>query len=741
MKTEKMKTRIIIKFISTTVIFVLFLGLIIFYRDFAQIAKTKAQGTQNSTSGTGAGIDPYGPGVGAGVNPNSAGTGAGTNPGTGTNPDTGTTGSGTTTSSGGSADQEGGCGEKDTSCKEPNPLTPWQGDVKDSLSESLKQSNITTAWGLTLDFINVIAIFMLLAIAFANILHIDAENWNFKRLIPALVIGLILANFSHLICRAIIDFAAMLMNFFVPKNETMNVSFNLIIGMWSDLIQNPIGGALGIAAIVGFMFLGLGCAAIVVAFILLFLPAIIILILFLMLAVRVYVIWFLVIVSPIAFFTIMFSVFQKQIEWWWKWFFQWVFMGPIVYFMIYIAEGFARSDMFQNAGGTLPCFDPTAGEQVSGLSKYLFVNALLVLAIIIPYMMGKQIFAPLWKYFGQYAAKAGGGLLLGAGTGATKLLGKGLKATRIPVVSHLGGLMEKQINPMYLPGAIGGLAKSYKEAQEKKIQADWTTSLRKNPVARFLIGEGLDNMSTQKVLEGREQGRLRGWNAEDLVRWMNTGVEKGDREKRAQGVNWLQAMAGDSGRPEEQRKAKQALMALRVHESDVSNPLDIDKLAGVAQRSGGLKTLREEDKTSPDFGKFKGFEARKPIRQTPKERKRLDRLWGRNPLQPTMEQAHPVQVMNPSAPPPPAPRPPRPRRGPTPPPPPPPRPPRPRPPGAGPTPHPGAGPGAGPPPVGPPPAGGGFGTPAPGGPATPHGGPATPPGGAPPGGTPPVPPP
>jgi hypothetical protein len=613
------------------------------------------------------------------------------------------------------------------------------------LSETLKQSNITTAWGLTLDFINVIAIFVLLAIAFANILHLDAENWNFKRMIPALVIGLILANFSHLLCRAIIDFAAMLMNFFVPKNETMNVSFNLMIGMWSGLIQTPLIGAAGIAAVVVFMFTPLGCAAIVIAAILLFLPAIIIFILFLILAVRVYVIWFLVIVSPIAFFLIMFSSFQKQIQWWWTWFFQWVFMGPIVYFMIYIAEGFARSDMFQSSGGTLPCFDPTSGQQVDGFTKYLFVNALLVLAIIIPYMLGKSVFAPLWKYFGQYAAKAGGGLLLGAGTGLTHRAGKLLQKSKIPGLTHIGKGMEDQYNPMHVPGAVSGFLEDYGKAQSKATQADMTTKLRQNPVARLLIGEGLDNMSTGKIIEGRDPAKLKSWDTDQLVDWMNAGLETGDREKMAQGVNWLQAMSVDGARPEEQRKAKQALNALGVRGSDVASPLNVDKLVGVAKKSGGLygqhNVAIRTGGRNPDN------------RRTVAQKTRASQMLTANPdagfvannrrvrphnasLAPNIHQAHPVQVMNPNQPPAAAPPPGPPPAGPpppTPPPPPPPRTPRPRPPGAGPTPHPGAaGPGAGPPAFNPPPAGGGGpGAPAPGGP----------PGGAPPGGTPPVPPP
>lgn len=388
-------------------------------------------------------------------------------------------------STGGSADQEGGCEGEDTSCPRPNTLTPWAGDVKDSLSKSLKQSNITTAWGLTLDFINVIAIFALLAIAFANILHLDVETWDFKRMIPALVIALILANFSHLLSRAIIDFAAMLMNFFVPKNETMNVSFNLMTGMFSGFIQNPLNayGAAGIAAFVVFMFTPVGYAAIVIAFLILFLPAVIILILFLLLAVRVYVIWFLVIVSPIAFFAIMFSVFQKQIQWWWTWFFSWVFMGPIVYFMIYIAEGFARSDMFQDSGGTLPCFDPTAGQQVGGFTKYLFVNALLVLAIIIPFMLGKSVFLPLWKYFGKYAAMGAGIGVSAGGTLATQKLGKGVSwaGKKIPgkagaLVGKLGKGMEDAIAPhILIPAAQGYLEERGKArvgAAAKQIQKE-----------------------------------------------------------------------------------------------------------------------------------------------------------------------------------------------------------------------------------------------------------------------------
>ena len=228
------------KIISALTIIILLFGLVSIYKDLTETTKTKAQGTQNSGSGKGIGVDPNGPGVGVGVNPNSTGTGVGTDPNNTNN--TGTTA--TTDSTG--TDQ---CGAKiDCSEKEPE-FKPYITRTKDeTISESLKQGNIATAWALSLDLVNVLAIFVLLAIAFANILHLgERDSFSYKRMIPAFVVGLIAANLSHLISRAIIDFAGMLMNFFVPKEQAVDTVYNIIIGMFSGWFGNTSGAEWGLA--------------------------------------------------------------------------------------------------------------------------------------------------------------------------------------------------------------------------------------------------------------------------------------------------------------------------------------------------------------------------------------------------------------------------------------------------------------------------------------------------------------
>ena len=79
---------------------------------------------------------------------------------------------------------------------------------------------------------------------------------------------------------------------------------------------------------------------------------------------------------------------------------------------------------------------------------------------------------------------------------------------------------------------------------------------------------------------------------------------------------------------------------MKVHESEVSNPYKMQPLVDVAQRSGGLKMLRDDE------GNFRGFRANnRRIEQSKNFHK-----WGSNPLEPTMEQAHLVRVMNPNEP-------------------------------------------------------------------------------------------
>lgn len=423
-------------------------------------------------------------------------------------PASGLTTSNTTGTTATSTGSTTGC-QNDPTCPPPHtPATVQILPVKHTVSESLKQGNIATAWALSLDVVNVLAIFMLLAIAFANILHIgEREMFSFKRMIPAFVIGLILANFSHLICRAIIDFAGMLMNFFVPKEQAANVVYNIYIGMFGGWTGAAVMGAAGIGGFV-LIFFPLttlaGCGIIILATLILGFPIVITAVLWFLLAIRTYILWLLVILSPIAFFGMFFDPLKKTIGMWWTWFLKWTFMGPIAYFFIYLAEGFARDTSTNNS--VAGCIDLSNADQVGGFTKYLIVNALLIMAIYIPYVLGDKLMAG-WAGFGKFLG--GMGLWAGAGTGAA---GARLIGQHTPLKA-----LKKIQSPVTLPALPKGWENSGTGMLWQKIrEADTSATMRRIRGGisgnEFLGGltEELDDEAAMQGMNDASRGPWRG---------------------------------------------------------------------------------------------------------------------------------------------------------------------------------------------------------------------------------------
>lgn len=512
---------------------------------------------------------------------------------------------------------------------EPSPpvITPH---TEETLSQQLKKSNIATAWAFALDVVNVLAIFILLAIAFANILHLgERGSFSFKRMIPALVIGLIAANFSHLICRAIVDFAAMLMAYFIPPAEAGNVVYQIIIGMfngWHNIAITLAAG--GIAAVVGSLLIpGLGCGLLVLVVVLLALPVIIMIILWFLLYVRTFIIWFLVIVSPIAFFGMFFDPLKKTVMMWWNWFLQWTFMGPIAYFIIYITVGFARNENILPSGA-YPCLTQESLNQVGGFTKYLFVNAMLILAVYIPIALGGKLMSG-WAGFGKFLG--GLGLWAGAGTGAAGLRNLG------NITKHEG--LQKIQNPLTLPALprgmenspVGMLWQKKREADVGNLSTNLKTSLTSGGVVGSLKGYfgGADNMTREDLLKFDHTT----WQAEGLVDFMNTGIKNGSRDKMAKGLRGLYLMSMDGRRQEEQKAAKAALDAIKIRSADISDPTNIGKLVEIARGTAGLEVKKRDVNSNAiefkangnpkESGKFR--ELGPNLRPEPEEKEKWER--------------------------------------------------------------------------------------------------------------------
>lgn len=225
----------------------------------------------------------------------------------------------------------------------------WQCET---LAQCVSSGPIVTAWRIVLGMVNSLAILGLIFIALANMLRVNLETYHIRRLLPGLIIGIILANFSHLICRIFIDFASVLTYWMwtLPGQPINGEDIARVFGFGSLIAQGF--GAAGVIAIVSLFLTGsisgpfgivMGIIGILMGLFLFLFPILLILFLALLLYGRVYVIWFLVIISPLAFFSLVFTPLQSVWKFWWGWWLKWLFLAPIAFFILAIAVIIART--------------------------------------------------------------------------------------------------------------------------------------------------------------------------------------------------------------------------------------------------------------------------------------------------------------------------------------------------------------------------------------------------------------
>ena len=261
-----------------------------------------------------------------------------------------------------------------------------------------KTTWIFDIWNWSLSLVNVIVAGVLIFLAFVNILHIQYDTYALKKSLPTLIMAIILANFSLLICRMFVDFSDVVTRSFVGGDpQVLAKALNDALGLTpSNLIaQNPALLGTGILACgVAVFFLGMTSGvtliALLVVFIFAILPTIGILILAFLLYIRVAVLYVIVAVSPLAFICIALPSTQGFFKQWFSQFTKWVFMAPIVFLMLKIVS-MVRSDQFSPL-------------------TYIIGLVILYLCIQVPFKMGGAAMAA-WGGLGKkLGTRMAGGL-------------------------------------------------------------------------------------------------------------------------------------------------------------------------------------------------------------------------------------------------------------------------------------------------------------------------------------------
>ncbi|PJC40768.1 MAG: hypothetical protein CO042_01985, partial [Parcubacteria group bacterium CG_4_9_14_0_2_um_filter_41_8] len=188
---------------------------------------------------------------------------------------------------------------------------------------------VKRGWILIRDFSNMAFLVIFIAIAFATILGVEKYEW--KRLLPKLLIMAVVINFSKTICGILIDASQVVMITFVNGFKDVAAG-NLIRGFGlSDMLSiRDLGADEGVTdnAI---------AAASVLAVILLIIAAVVVGIIVVMFLIRILMLWMLIILSPIAFMLSAAPGGEAQFQKWFQKFIKYAFMGPLLAFFLWLS--------------------------------------------------------------------------------------------------------------------------------------------------------------------------------------------------------------------------------------------------------------------------------------------------------------------------------------------------------------------------------------------------------------------
>ncbi len=332
--------------------------------------------------------------------------------------------------------------------------------------------SVNVGWSIARDTINMFFVIFLLVIAFTTILRIEA--YQYKQLLPKLILGILLVNFSRTICAVLIEFSNVLTSAFLnfaPGQETA-AGIAALMGISSVWDIDSGIGALDITNLT---------MCISMALITIYMGGLAIAFAGLtgMMITRTIALLVLIVLSPIAFGMNILPVTSTYFKKWWDEFIKYLFYGPIAAFCIYLSaivaaemrdhdtSGFraeAWDSALNHSSPTLPATQLTQTEFVWG---YALVVGLLFLGIAMIKEGG--------GYGAQIAmdfAKKGmtGGAKLVGGWGRRKLASDRLGKTAKGLTSKgkAGWLAGKALGGVHNMAKLTYLPQAWKAQKEKE---------------------------------------------------------------------------------------------------------------------------------------------------------------------------------------------------------------------------------------------------------------------------------
>jgi hypothetical protein len=279
---------------------------------------------------------------------------------------------------------------------------------------------VVLGWVIVRDISNMFFVVVLMIIAFGTILNL--ENYNYKKLLPKLILMAVLINFSKTICGLLIDVSQVVMLTFVNAFKDIG-SANLtdILGI-TDILTLAKNGA---GNVTGWEVAG----AYVLGFIYLLVAIVVITTMMMILTMRLVMIWIYVVLSPAAYLLAAVPGGQKYSEQWWSEFIKSLIVGPVLAFFIWLSiaalqvdNQVAQYSANDQAAKTEFPVAGTKGSTPSALIKYVIAIGMLVGGLMVTQQIGGAAGSLAGK--GMAALQKGQSLAVGAPLAALRGVGK-----------------------------------------------------------------------------------------------------------------------------------------------------------------------------------------------------------------------------------------------------------------------------------------------------------------------------
>lgn len=259
-----------------------------------------------------------------------------------------------------------------------------------SYNNFISEPSIVQAWVIVRDLCNMFFVLILLVIAFATILRIP--NYEWKKLLPKLLIMAILINFSKTICGLLIDFSQVILLTFTNAFSGGGGNFIAMLGVENFLtVAKSKSDFWGINE--GTLNLTNTVAAMMFVIILLIVATVAMVAIMIVFLMRMIMLWIYIILSPLAYLLMAFPAGQKYASQWWSDFIKYLINGPVLAFFIWLAlivmsnpPPFDKSIFFDK--GTLG--SGADNQLIKALQGDTFIRFILAIGLLVGGLMISQ---------------------------------------------------------------------------------------------------------------------------------------------------------------------------------------------------------------------------------------------------------------------------------------------------------------------------------------------------------------